>query len=342
MLSRTLFAMAIVAAVHRVVLAQSSSEGIEYALPRVVKIFGAGGLRNLAAYGSGFLVSPEGHVVTVWNHVLDSDSTTIVLNDGRRYQAKVLGFEPDRDLAVLKIDAEGLDLPYFELEGELSAGTGTRVLAFSNMFKVATGDEPVSVMHGVISARTKLSARRGAFDVAYSGPVYIVDSATNNTGAAGGALTTRDGRLLGMVGKELRNAGSNTWVHYAIPVTELADLVAQIREGKYKSSSDEGSSQKDDAVARYRPLDFGIVLLPDVVERTPAYIDTVLPESDAAKAGMQPDDLILFANDELVQSSRAFRALLGRLELGDTLKIVVRRKNRLETFEFTAPRKDDK
>ncbi|MGE3315638.1 MAG: S1C family serine protease [Planctomycetaceae bacterium] len=306
-----------------------------------MKIFGAGGLRNLAAYGSGFIVSPEGHVVTVWNHVLDSENVIIVLNDGRRYQAKVLGYEPDRDLAVLKIDAEGLDLPYFELDGKLTAGTGSRVLAFSNMFKVATGDEPVSVMHGVISARTKLSARRGAFDVAYDGPVYIVDSATNNTGAAGGALTTRDGRLLGMIGKELRNAGSNTWIHYAIPVSELADLVTQIRTGQYKSSNNQSADESEMAI-RYRPLDFGIVLIPDVVERTPAYLDTVITGSAAAKAGMRPDDLVLFVNDELIQSSRAFKSALGRLEAGDTLKLVVRRKNRLETFELTVPRKNEK
>jgi serine protease Do len=142
-----------------------------------------------------------------------------------------------------------------------------------------------------------------------------------------------------MIGKELRNAGSNTWIHYAIPVTELADLISDIRSGKYNSST-RNSSEEAEAALRYRPLDFGIVLIPDVVERTPAYVDTVVANSAAAKAGMQPDDLVLFVNDELVQSSRALKASLGRLEAGDTLKLVVRRKNRLETFELAVPKKN--
>ena len=73
------------------------------------------------------------------------------------------------------------------------------------MFKVATGDEQVSVLHGVIAARTKLTARRGNYETPYNGPVYVVDAITNNPGSGGGVLTTADGVLLGMIGKELRN-----------------------------------------------------------------------------------------------------------------------------------------
>src|SRR5436190_767892 len=135
--------------------AEPAEKAIDHVSRRVVKIFGAGGIRGLYAYSTGFLVSPKGHLVTVWSHVLDDQSVTVVLHDGRKFEGKILGAEPQLDLAVLKIDAD--DLPYFDLEEATAAAVGTRVLAYSNMFKVATGDEQVSVLHGVIAARTKLS-----------------------------------------------------------------------------------------------------------------------------------------------------------------------------------------
>ena len=140
----------------------AADDGLD-ASAKVVKIYGSGGVHNLEGYGTGFLVSPSGHVVTVWSHLLDSGDVSVVLNDGRRFSAKFLKGDPGRDLAVLKIEGETLDLPFFDLRETADAAPGTRVLAFSNMFKVATGDEPVSVVHGVIAARARLCARRGAY-----------------------------------------------------------------------------------------------------------------------------------------------------------------------------------
>ena len=194
---------------------------------------------------------------------------------------------------------------------------GTRIYGFSNMFKVATGDEPVSVLHGVISAKTKLNARRGSFEVPYDGPVYVVDAITNNPGAAGGVITTTDGKLLGVIGKELRNAESNTWINYAIPITELKDVIKEIITGKYIER--EKKPDEDENPNRYRPLDFGIVLIPDILYRTPAYVETVVKGSAAEKLGLKPDDLILFVNDNLIQSSKVLQKELGVLEAGDTL-----------------------
>lgn len=319
--------------------AQSSIESITAVSPKVVKIFGAGGGQKLHAYGSGFLVSPNGHIVTVWSHILDGDTVNVVLHDGRRFQGKVLGAEPPLDMAVLKIEADGL--PYFDLAEASSAGPGTRVLAFSNAFKVATGDEPVTVMHGVISAKTSLAARRGAFESPYTGPVYVVDAVTNNSGAAGGVLTTWDGRLLGMIGKELRNTQTNTWLNYVMPVSELKETIQQIMTGDFtkKRTADDEESPGKPRPHRYEPLDFGIVTIPDVLNRTPAYIDRILPGSQADKVGLLPNDLILFAGDNLVQSCKLLKEDLGRLEANDVLKLVVRRGDKLVSVEMVAPRK---
>lgn len=321
--------------------AQSSYQTVEAVSPRMVKIFGAGGLKQLYAYSTGFLVSAEGHIVTVWSHVLDGDTVSVVLADGRRYEGKVLGAEPQLDLAVLKIEAEGL--PHFELSDSTMAGPGTRVLAFSNMFKVAVGDEQVSVLHGVVAAKTSLTARRGAFEAPYHGPVYIVDAITNNPGAGGGVLTTWNGRLLGMIGKELRNAQTNTWVNYVIPIQELRVAIEEIVAGKFtpQRKADGDDDAGVDRPDRYRAVDFGLVMVPDVVARTPAYVDRVLPDSAAAKAGLRPDDLVLFVGEELVQSIRTLREEFGRLESGGNLRLVVRRGDQLVTVELPIPRKDD-
>lgn len=318
----------------------SSADTIEFVLPRVVKIFGAGGLRGLAAYGTGFLISKDGHIVTAWSHLLDASEVVVVLNDGRRYPAKVLGAEPPLEVAVLKIEApnEELSLPFFDLEKHVgSASEGARVLGFSNMFQVATGDEAVSVLHGIIAAKTKFKARRGALEIPYEGQVYVVDAITNNVGSAGGLLTTRDGRLLGMIGRELRNSETNTWLNYSIPLTELRSSIQEIVTGKFSSSKK--PVDEPDAARRYDPADFGFVLVPDVLLRTPAYVDSVLPNSPAAKLGLKPDDLVLFVNDELMQSVRTTLDELGRLEAGDTLKLVVRRGDQLLTMEFAVPKK---
>lgn len=321
--------------------ARSTSETVEYVLPRTVKIFGAGGLQRLASYGTGFLVSKDGHIVTVWSHVLDPDEVSVVLDDGRRFPAKVLGAEPQLDLAVLKIDAplRDLDLPHFDLDTAVgTASAGTRVLGFSNMFKVATGDEPVSVLHGVVMSRTKLRARRGTYQIPYEGDVYVVDAITNNSGGAGGLLTTRDGKLIGMIGRELRNSETNTWVNYSLPLDgELKIAVQEIISGNFTSR--QKPRDEPGEAPRYFPRDFGIVLVPDVLFRTPAYVDAVVAGSAASEAGLMPDDLVLFVNDELMQSVRMINEELARLEAGDTLSIVVRRKDQLHTFQFPVPGK---
>lgn len=312
----------------------SPAEILDATLAKMVKIFGSGGVHNLEGYGTGLLVSPNGHIVTVWSHLLDSGDVGVVLNDGRRYSAKFLNGDPARDLAVLKIEGDNLELPYFDLRDTADASPGTRVLAFSNMFKVAAGDEPVSVVHGVVAARARLSARRGAYGAAYEGPVYIVDAVTNNPGAAGGAITTLDGRLLGMIGRELRNTESNTWVNYAVPMTRLRGSIAEIVAGRFTApppKSDEAN------LPRCSPIELGLVMVPDVVYRTPAYVESIVPGTVAAKAGVTPEDLIVFVNDELVQSNRTLKSILGRLESGDSIRLVVRRKEKLISLELRVP-----
>lgn len=303
------------------------SETIAQVQPKVVKIYGAGGLRGLEAYQTGMLISAEGHVLTVWSYVLDSEETTVVLSDGRRLVAKLLGADPRLEIAVLKIEAK--DLPFFDLDKAVAVTEGTRVLALSNLFGVATGSEPVSVQRGVVSAKADLQARRGVYETPYTGPVYVLDTVTNNPGAAGGALVTWRGELVGMLGKELRNARNNTWLNYAVPVEPLRAAVAAIRAGKSIARKDEPTKPPNAA----NLADLGVLLVPEVVERTPPYVDRVLAGSPAAAAGLRPDDLIVLVNDRLVPSCKALRAVLQQIDAEEPLKFTVLRAN--EMFEFS-------
>jgi serine protease Do len=125
-------------------------------------------------------------------------------------------------------------------------------------------------------------------------------------------------------------------MNYAIPISELRDTVGDILANKFVRRT----AKSDENPNRYSSLDFGIVMIPDVVYRTPAYIDSVLPGSAAAKAGLQPDDLVLFVNDELIQSNKTLGGELGRLEGGDTLKLIVRRGSKLISVKINVPKKN--
>jgi S1-C subfamily serine protease len=303
------------------------TETIDAVQPKMVKIYGAGGLQGMEAYQSGMLVSPEGHVLTAFSHVLDTDDLVVALGDGRRLQAKLLGADPRLEVAVLKV--EGKDLPHFDLAKAAPAERGTRVLALSNMFGVAAGEEPVTVQHGSVAAITRLEARQGVFETPYDGPVYVLDVVTNNPGAAGGALVNRRGELLGMLGKELRNARNNTYLNYALPIRELRESVDLIRQGKFVARKpDTGKKKPERALS---PAVLGLALVPDVVERTPPYVDRVLRGSAAAKAGLRPDDLIVLVNDRLVQSCRNVVEELSYVDQEEQVRLsVIRGREMIE------------
>lgn len=308
--------------------------------PKVVKIYGAGGFRGLEAYQSGVLVSPTGHVLTVWSYVLDADEVTVVLADGRKQAAKLVGIDPRLELAVLKIEAA--DLPYFDLNERPVVSEGTQVLAFSNLFGVATGDEPVSVQRGIVASLTSLDARQGVFASVYHGPVYVLDAMTNNPGAAGGALTDSRGHLLGVLGKELRDARSGIWLNFALPVSELADSVAAIRSGKMLHN-------QDLAYKPERPLTLamlGITLVPNVLDRTPPFVEAVSPGSPAAEGKIAPDDLVVLVDGQVVTSCTALVDLLGKLDSDAKVQLTLMHDKQLRMVELNGteakvPPKDD-
>ncbi len=319
--------------------AATPQQTIASAARRVVKIHGAGGVRGLESYQTGILVTPTGHVVTVQSTVLDSEEIDCVLDDGRRYRATLVGVDPRRELAVLAI--EGEDLPAFTLpsqpaaagaapvppDAELAAEPagraplGTRVFALSNLFGVAVGDERVSAQHGVIAALVPLAARRGGYEVPYRGAVYILDCTTNNPGSPGGAVVDWRGRLVGMLGKELRSAETGVWLNYAVPVDEVAAGYADIVSGAAATAADAPQGVAEGG--RFDPAAVGIVLVPDLLDRTPPFVETVTADSAAARAGLRPDDLVIAVSGRPVTSRAALQRALSGLAVGDPVRLSV-------------------
>jgi S1-C subfamily serine protease len=310
---------------------QSYSAVSETVQPKMVKIYGSGGLRGLEAYQSGFLITSEGHILTAWSYVLDSEEYLfVVTGDGQKYGAKLINHDPRLEIALLKIEAE--DLPFFNMDDVVELQPGARVLAFSNLFGIAAGDEPASIQHGHVMAVTDLAARRGAFQTIYRGPVYVVDAMTNNPGAAGGVLTDTQGRLAGILGKELRNALDNTWLNYAVPIKALNTSVDDMLAGRNPPRRTDDEAKRPENP--HTVLGLGILLVPDVLAKTPPFVDNVQPDSLADKAGLRPDDLVLFVNDRMVSSCKELDEELSFVDRIDPVRLTVQRGQELLEVEM--------
>ena len=156
--------------------------------------------------------------------------------------------------------ADRLDLPYFDIAEAAKrppAEAGDWVLAFSNQFEIATRDEPMSVQRGVIAAYTKLHGRRGIFEPRTPATSTSSTPSPTTPAPAGGALIDRKGELLGIIGKELQNSLTDTWINYAIPsataqgrtVTRTARTrkTMTVTHAEFVDEGDEGRVQADQA-----------------------------------------------------------------------------------------------
>ena len=339
---KVFLALALLAAARTPAQAQQSFTQVAGEVnKKMVKLFGAGGFKSLPSYGTGLIVSPKGYILTVNNHILSTADLRVHLYDGRFHHAKVIFREPELDVALVKLENDIDLLPHFDIEAAAKrphAEPGDMVLAMSNCFQIATRDEPMSVQRSAISAFADLRGRRGVFDAPFKGEAYFLDSVVCNPGAAGGALVTRKGELLGILGRELKNTLTDTWINYAVPITakvELTrddnktvtvDIATFVREGiagKYREGKINKS--KEDKGAYH-----GIVLVPNAVSSTPPYIEEVLPGSPAALAGLQPDDLIVYIDGELISTIKTFRDFMRQIAPGTEVRLEVQRGSTLQ------------
>jgi serine protease Do len=316
---------------------------------KMVKVWGSGGLHGLPAFSTGIVVSPDGYILTANTQNLDTRDLRVHLWDGSKYHGEVVAQEPELDIALIKIGGKDKDkiddLPFFDLAEAAKkppADVGTGVLAFSNCFEIATRDDPVSVQHAVVTAFAKLQGRNGFYEMPFTGKVYMVDTVTNNPGAAGGALTTRKGELIGVIGRGLRNELTGTWMNYSIPVNSSVEV--RQPDGKTATASMIELLANKDKYKRLNPDSkpgegytaySGIVLVADPVDITPPYIEDVEPGSPAAKAGLRSDDLIVYVGGISVKTIDAYKEMMKHYAPNQKVQVEVRRGDKLTTIELT-------
>lgn len=315
---------------------------------KLVKLFGIGGFKGLPSYGTGILVSEHGHILTVNNHIIMNTSGILVhVYDGRQYQAKVIAREPELDVALLQVDEKVNALPHYEFDKEAArplAENGDWIMALSNQFKIALRDEPMSVQRGCIMALADLKGRRGIFDAPYQGDAYFLDVVACNPGAAGGAVVNLKGNLLGVLGRELKSGQTDTWINYAVPIQAMVEVQRE-KDGKTTSAKvdmatfvreamkgDYQQSVKKNIVDR--GAYHGIILVATPVPATPPYVEEVVAGSPAAKAGLQPDDLILYVDGESVPTVKAFRDTIKQISPDTEVSLKVQRGSKLESVKL--------
>jgi len=325
-------------------------KAIEAMLPRVVKLYGLGAGRQ-AGYGSGVIVSEEGLVLTVYSLLIDARQLKVVDDGGTIYGADVVYRDRDRQLALLKMkpfadgrretrlgegapDEAPLEFPHFKLGCGRSTGSrdyldelitpGDWVVAAGNAFKVADGAEPVSLAHGVFSARTRLDATRRIKDFPYRGDVIVFDAITSNPGAPGGAVVSLDGEFVGMVGRQVISNLTHTHFNYAIPRDVLCAFLLD-------STGERDPGAADGAAASF---DTGIRLTKAGYLSTLPFVERVQRGSAASRAGVRKDDLILSVNDRDVQTVEECQARLDAAPGDESVRLVIRRGRKFVTVQI--------
>ncbi len=328
---------------------------IEQLLPRVVKLYGVGAGKQ-AGYGSGVIVSEDGLVLTVYSLLINARQLKVVDSLGAAYGADVVFRDRDRQLALLKIKPlagddrphaahaeprdkprdEPLSFPYFDLAcGRVRGGRefldelllpGDWIVAAGNAFKVADGAEPVSLAHGVFSARTRLDATRRIKNYPYTGDVLVFDAVTSNPGAPGSAVVNLEGAFVGMVGRQVISNLTRTHFNYAMPRDVLCEFLLVATGERDPASGDIASGAA--------PFDSGIRLAKAGYRTVLPFVERVRRRSPAARAGVRKDDLILSVNERNVQSVEECHERLSTAAGDEPIRLVIRRGREILTVQI--------
>ncbi len=260
--------------------------------------------------GSGVIVSASGYILTN-NHVVENaDEIEVILNDSRHARAKVIGTDPDSDLAVLKIDLERL--PVIVLGNSDAIQVGDQVLAIGNPFGVGQ-----TVTGGIVSALGRNQLGINTFEN------FIQTDAAINPGNSGGALVDTNGNLLGINSAIYSRSGGSMGIGFAIPVA-TAKLVLEgiIKDGQVKRGW-----------IGVEPNDLSPELAEtfDIKAQSGVIITGVLQNAPAAQAGIKPGDVIVRVGTKSVANVSELLSSVAALKPGTAVKFgVLRRDEKIE------------
>ncbi len=295
--------------------------------PALVQVLAPGGFRGIPSRGSGVIVSPSGLVLTFYTAVFEEGTVRVALPDGKEVPVRVAAKAPDLKAALLQLPGKG-PFPFVELPPPgWKPRPGLPVVQVSFPFGISGPGDPPSVFLGLVKARIRLDLRLRLQDFGLERPVLLVGT-PSNPGAQGGGIFDLEGRLAGMVGRAVEARETNTYVNYAVPVDLLRDFV--LGKGRKGGRAPVPPGKKGPPpYLGLKLLDFGFHSSP------PAYVDRVLPGSPAARAGLQPDDLILELAGKPVRTCAEFKKVLKGLAPGKAVSLVFKRGPKVKFTRIT-------
>ncbi len=268
--------------------------------------------------GSGVIISPEGYILTN-NHVIEAaDEIEVALADGRKVSAKLVGTDPETDLAVIKVNLKSL--PSITLAKLENTQVGDVVLAIGNPFGVGQ-----TVTMGIVSALGRNHLGINTFEN------FIQTDAAINPGNSGGALVDIDGNLLGINTAIYSRSGGSLGIGFAIPVTTVKSVMeAIIRHGQVVRGWI-GVEPQD--ITPELAESFGLQ------KSSGTIIAGVLKGGPADKAGVKPGDILLSVADKPVTDTVSMLNLVAQLTPGEQVKLTVLRKSKETSLALTVGRR---
>jgi len=289
------------------------------------------------ASGSGVIISPDGYIVTN-NHVVDkAEKIEVVTNDHQDFKAKVIGTDPNTDLALIKI--EGHNLPIVKLGNSDAVKVGEWVLAVGNPFKLTS-----TVTAGIVSAKGRNIGIIGQEENQQQSPFgrtryqqtpklnqaiesFIQTDAAINPGNSGGALVNTNGELIGINSAIASHTGSYEGYGFAIPINLAKKVLDDIQKF--------GAVKRGYVGISFRELDEDAAADLHIDRTAGLYVNTVIPGGGAEQAGIKEGDIITKVDGNKVYESSDLQERVGRLEPGDKIHLTVLRGNGEKNFTVT-------
>ena len=269
-----------------------------------------------AASGSGFILTGDGYVLTNYHVIESSNSISVTLYDGKSYDAVLIGYDESSDIAVLKIDAEGLTPVVLGDSDNLNVGDS--VVAIGNPL----GELTFSLTSGAVSALNR--------EITLSNSVtmnLIQTDCAINSGNSGGALFNLYGEVIGITNAKYSGSGSGASIDnigFAIPINHVRGIVESIIENGYVAKPYIG------------------VTVTDVSEETMGYglpagaaVKAVSEDSPAEKAGLQVNDIITAVNGKEISGRTGLSEAVSAASVGDTLTLTVYRQGNTISVDVT-------
>jgi serine protease Do len=275
---------------------------------------GAPGGRNMiTGQGSGFFISADGYAVTN-NHVVDkAENVQVTTDDGKVYQAKVIGTDPRSDLALIKVDGRS-DFPFVKL-AESSPRIGDWVLAVGNPFGLGG-----TVTAGIVSARGR-DIGNGPYDD------FIQIDAPVNKGNSGGPTFDVDGNVIGVNTAIFSPSGGSVGIAFAIPADTVRKVVSQLK--------DKGSVTRGWIGVQIQSVTPEIADSLGLKSQQGALVAEPQSGGPAAKAGIEAGDVITSVNGTAIKDARELARQIGGLPPGTSVKLALLHKGAEKTVTMT-------